>query len=151
MIHADYQEALENLDVNPDYPRSMSMSKGFAQSHPSQTGMSINLKGRKKYSESVKEMFPMPEFNSYLSDPTKKKNRMKVRKPHTAAIGFRSKGNLNTKVIFTVNFRKRRHSHLCRPSRRLIMPQRLSRNPSFPSLAQPTSIEPVPPISAREI
>eukprot|EP00344_Euplotes_crassus_P005858 CAMPEP_0196999714 /NCGR_PEP_ID=MMETSP1380-20130617/4823_1 /TAXON_ID=5936 /ORGANISM="Euplotes crassus, Strain CT5" /LENGTH=559 /DNA_ID=CAMNT_0042416729 /DNA_START=80 /DNA_END=1759 /DNA_ORIENTATION=+ len=97
MLHADCQEAIENLDVNPDYPRSMSMSKGFAQGHPSQTGTGINLKGRKKFSESVKEMFPMPEFNSYLSDPTKKKDRIRKRKPHTAAIGFRNKGTLNTK------------------------------------------------------
>lgn len=103
MLHADCQEALENLDVNPDYPRSMSMSKGFAQSHPSQTGMGINLKGRKKFSESVKEMFPMPEFNSYLSDPTKKKDRIRKRKPHTAAIGFRTKGTLNTKVSHCFN------------------------------------------------
>lgn len=99
MIHADYKEALDNLDVQDDYNPGVTASKrGFASSNPSQTGMSINLKGKKKYSESVKEMFPMPEFNTYLSDPTKKKERMKRKKPHTAAIGFRTKSLMKSKV-----------------------------------------------------
>jgi len=97
MIHADYQEALENLDIHDEYSKAMSLNRGFGQNNLSQTGMSTNLRGKKKFSESVKEMFPMPEFNSYLSDPTKKKERRKINKPHTAAIGFRSKGSLNKK------------------------------------------------------
>jgi len=100
MIHADYQEALQNLDVQEEYPKTMSLKRGFGQSNPSQTGTSLNLRGKKKFSESVKEMFPMPEFNSYLSDPTKKKERRKIRKPHTAAIGFRSKGGVKKNVSF---------------------------------------------------
>lgn len=99
MIHADYQEALENIDVQGNYPKTMSMNSGFGQSNLSQTRMSINLRGKKKFSASVKEMFPMPEFNSYLSDPTKKIERKKTRKPHTAAMGLRAKGKQKQNVI----------------------------------------------------
>lgn len=98
MLHADYQEALENMDSTHNRNPSMSSKRPFTSSDGFQTGMGQNLKGRKKFSESVKEMFPMPEFNTYLSQPTKKKDRKKVRKPHTAAVNFRSGLSHTTKV-----------------------------------------------------
>ena len=97
MIHADYQEAIENMDVKPAYFGSTDNRLFGGLSDPSQTGMS-NIRSRKKFSESVKEMFPMPEFNTYLSQPTKKKNRKKFKKPYTAGIGFRTQNNLKPQV-----------------------------------------------------
>jgi hypothetical protein len=97
MIHADYQEAIENMDVQPTYAGKTDNRLFGGLSDASQTGMS-NLRSRKKYSESVKEMFPMPEFNTYLSQPTKIKDRRKLNKPYTAAIGFRTHNNLKPQV-----------------------------------------------------
>lgn len=97
MIHADYQEAIENMDVQSAFPGKTENRFFGGLSDPSQTGVS-NLRSRKKYSESVKEMFPMPEFNTYLSQPTKKKDRRKLQKPYTAAIGFRTHNNLKPQV-----------------------------------------------------
>jgi hypothetical protein len=91
MIHADNAEAIDNINGPQTMYGNGFNSRGFSQSDPFQTGMSQNLKGRKKFSTSVKEMFPMPEFNTYLSCPTKKKDRRKLKKPHTAAVGFRQR------------------------------------------------------------
>jgi hypothetical protein len=99
MIHADYQEAIDNMDIKPAYFANGDNGAGLfgGISNASQTGMS-NIKSRKKYSESVKEMFPMPEFNTYLSQPTKKKDRLKIRKPYTASVGFRTHNESKPKV-----------------------------------------------------
>ena len=53
-------------------------------------GATQNLRGRKKFSESVKEIFPIPEFNTYQSQATKKKSRRKLSKAQTAMQNFRS-------------------------------------------------------------
>ena len=78
MLHADYQEALENMHSTHNRIPSMSSKRPFTSSDGFQSATGQDLRGRKKFSESVKEMFPMPEFNNYLSQPTKKKRQEKA-------------------------------------------------------------------------
>lgn len=99
MIHADYQEAMENLDVPAQYSSTLSINKGLLSTDGKRLGTTQTIRDRRKFSASVKEMFPMPEFNTYLTQPTKKKDRLKQNKPHTAGINFRSGMSEHTKVL----------------------------------------------------
>lgn len=99
MIHADYQEAMENLDVPAQYSSTLSINKGLLSTDGKRLGTTQTIRDRRKFSASVKEMFPMPEFNTYLTQQTKKKDRLKQNKPHTAGINFRSGMSEHTKVL----------------------------------------------------
>jgi hypothetical protein len=53
MLHADYQEALENIDIVPYAP---SMSRPFTPNDGFQTGLSQGVKSTKNFSENFNEM-----------------------------------------------------------------------------------------------
>ena len=65
----------------------MSQSDGGRLWTPQEAGSSVasqSMRGRNKHSNHVNEIFPFPEFNSYMSKPTRKKDRSRINKPHSA-------------------------------------------------------------------
>ena len=101
MIHADNEDAIKNSNLQTPYYSTVSFNRAFTPNDGiSQMGASQNLRGRRKPSEFVKEIFPVPEFNTYLSQPTKLKSRSKVNKAHASSKQFKT-GSKYLIVIFS--------------------------------------------------
>ena len=90
MIHADNEDAIKNSNLQTPYYSTVSFNRAFTPNEGSQMGASQNLRGRRKPSEFVKEIFPVPEFNTYLSQPTKLKDRSKINKVHSSSKQFKT-------------------------------------------------------------
>lgn len=103
MIHADHEEALKNSNFQTHYYSAASISRVVTPEGSTQHGATQNLRGRMKHSESVKEIFPVPEFNTYLSQPTKKKPRRRLTKPYASSKQFKSVAKEDTLSILKKN------------------------------------------------
>lgn len=90
MIHADNEDAIKNSNLQTPYYSTVSFNRAFTPNDGSVISANQNLRGRRKPSEFVKEIFPVPEFNTYLSQPTKFKDRSKNSKVHSSSKQFKT-------------------------------------------------------------
>ena len=91
LIDPKHIDQVKNSTITTPYLSSQTdNSRMWTPNDGTFAGASQSLRGRKKFSEHVNEIFPIPEFNTYLSKPTKKKDRRKLTKATSALRHLRS-------------------------------------------------------------
>lgn len=102
MIDPKHFDVIKNTAAGGQYFSTQSEGRIWTPNDGS-LAASQSLRGHQKFAEHVNEIFPIPEFNSYLSKPTKKKNRRKLNKANSAMRHFRSGTVEQPKSAFNSN------------------------------------------------